>query len=136
MPTKIEASPPGKLATSEEFFEALHAGDTKAAADLLRRMGTRGPSDVELLADLLSGDPVHAKLFPFVLTLARRRQGRPSKDPLKRMADQARVAREVDLAHKKLGRVKPAVAAVGERTKWGRSKIYKARKVFKKNVRS
>jgi hypothetical protein len=137
MPTKIEASPPVEPATSAEFFEAIAVGNSKAAADLLRRMVGLGPGDVQLLADLLSGDPVHAKLFPFVLKLVRRRRGRPSKDLLKKSDDQARAARAVERVHRKSGSVKLAVATVKEEqakkggAKWGRSKLFEARRAMR-----
>jgi hypothetical protein len=139
MPVKIEASPPGEPATSDEFFEAIALGDPKAAAEALRRMDSLGPMDLQLLADLLGGDPVHARLFPFILTLKRRR-GRPSKDLLKKRIDQARVARAVAFAYKESGSVKLAVATIKDRAKkaekkddktWGRSKIFEARKAIK-----
>ena len=38
MPVKIEASPVGEPAASEDFFEAIMAGNSKAAADALLRM--------------------------------------------------------------------------------------------------
>jgi hypothetical protein len=137
MPVKIPPpSPAGEPATSEDFFEAIHHGDSEGAADALRRMDGLGPSDVQLLADLLSGDPVHANLFPFVLTL-RRRRGRPMKDLIKKKRDQARIARAVQRVHEKSGSLKLAVATIikEERAKkgekWSRSKILEACRAVK-----
>jgi hypothetical protein len=86
LPTKIDASPVENSLTSEEFFEAIAAGNSQAAADALRKLDGLGRSDLQLLADLLSGAPVSARLFPYWIKLKKRGAGKPT-DYMKNKAD-------------------------------------------------
>ena len=97
MPTKIEQSPVGPPATSDEFFEAIAAGNSEAAADALRRMSGLGPQDLQLLADLFSGDPVCANLFPYRIEL-KKGADRPT-DPMRKKADAFRFVRLIRRNH-------------------------------------
>jgi hypothetical protein len=79
LPVKIEWSPAGEPATSEDLFEAIAAGDSKAAADALRRMDGLGPMDRLRLADLISGEPISANYYPYRFKLMPNRgAGRPT----------------------------------------------------------
>jgi hypothetical protein len=140
MPVKIEASPVGEPAASEDFFEAIMAGNSKAAADALLRMDGLSLIDRERLADLISGEPVSANCYPYRFKLVPNRgRGRPS-DKLKKQAGQFGVVRAVELAYKDSGSVESAVATIKDRAKkvgakWGRSKTFDARRAIKNKCR-
>jgi hypothetical protein len=131
MPKKLQLGPVGEPATSEEFFEAIAEGDSKKAADALRRIDQLGPSDLQLLADLISGDPALAKLFPFRIKFARRTPGKPS-DKLAKSATAFQIARAVDHELTKCGKLEAAVETVGDRTGRSRATIFRALKLDKK----
>ena len=131
MPVKFEPPAPLKPATSDELFEAISEGDAAAVADILRRLEGLGRGELELLADLLDGDPVLANEFPYRIKLAGRGRGRPS-DRLKKQATEFGIARIMGHALAKYGKPEAALEAVKKSTGLSRATITKALQADKK----
>ena len=114
-------------------------GDAKGAAEALRRVGKLGPLELEILADLLAGNPP-LELYPYRLEFIRRRRGRPT-DYLKNVAENASITHAVERAlapHGTLenpnGYFDAAIEEVREHSKYklSRSQITKALAAHKK----
>jgi hypothetical protein len=130
MTTKKETESPRQPATSDDFFDAVAQGNTEEAVDVLRRLDRLGPMDLDLLADLISGD-ASSTLFPYRFESKKRTAGKPS-DPLARRAVALgfvrMIVQELERAHEltKIAKLESAINLVAERMKVSPSTVRRA----------
>ena len=75
------AEPPIEEDTDDGLSAALIDGDVERAVALLRGRSSLSTAEIEVLADLLEGDPANEKIYRQKLKFAAWRPGRPLGDP-------------------------------------------------------
>jgi hypothetical protein len=109
----------------EALFEAIAQGNCEEAGAILRALDELRAPQLEMLGDLMSGNPSVSKgLFPFRFEL-KGRGGRPS-DALKKGNKDTQIARTVSHEKEKTKLIKQAIGEAGVKTKQSRSTIYRA----------
>jgi hypothetical protein len=115
---------------SDDFFDAVAKGDPKRAAHVLRRLNEFTSSELQLLADLISGD-ASKKFFPYRFELKKRAAGRPT-EPLARgvavFGLVRAIVRELErgLSLKQSVQLEAAIIIVAKKLKLSRSTVRRA----------
>jgi len=127
MAQKFKKPPPVKLATSDEFMEALAQGNASKTEAILRRLNGLGPSELQFLADHFSGSGSQGfkKLIPYRLEFVKRQRG-VHADYLKKAVEDASIRRIYERARAKFGKYDTAIDEVKKATKLGRTRISRA----------
>jgi hypothetical protein len=122
------------MTDQDEFMDALDRGDHQGAAAALRKLKSLDGEALELVADLLEGDPSVRHFHPFRLALVRWR-GRPS-DAIARQVRATRIGLFGVPRLMRSMKVEAAVAEVARTSGLGRTTVFKAYERFRKKPAS